>query len=1131
MTQPPAEGPAPVEPRAPFDPDRSFFSFTTKRPVAVAMMVIAIVVFGYVGLRRLPVNLLPDLSYPTITVRTQYPGASPEDVEERVTEAVQEAVSVTPGVRRVVSISRPEVSDVVLDFNWGTAMATAVPDVNERLQRVRLPAEAKQPLVLRYDPSLDPALTFGLSGDVPLTELRRIAEEEIERELAKVEGVAAVKVRGGEEEEIRIDVDEAALSELKIDLATISDRLQKENVNSASGTIDEGRTEFLVRMRGEFQNLDEIADIVIERRNGAPIRLRDVARVHREPKDRDVISRVDGVQCVLIDVYKAAGANLVALSTDVQGRVFGSEAQKAYVKKLGADGAAPPAPAAEAQLDEMTRRGAEMRRLALHRQMTDFLEWQLRDSKARIALLQDQSQFIRSAIDDVTNSALQGGLLAIVIILLFLRRLGPTLVLALSIPISLIASFAPMFLSDVTLNVMSLGGLALGVGMLVDSSIVVLEAITSARESGMSIRQAAVFGVSRVAGAVTASTLTTVAVFFPIVFVEGVAGQLFRDQSLTVVYSLLVSLLVALFLIPMLATRRDPDAWFQREPTVPTSGFGRATQRGTMWLGGVVRRGAALVGRLVGLIVWPVFAAFDLLWRSCDAAYPRMLSAALRVRVLVILVALGLGAAAWIAAGGLDTDLVPEVAQGEFTVQLFLPRDATVERTDAVASPIERAIRAMPEVEQTFLAVGVDKDELNDAREGEHSAKILVRLKKTTDIAAAEGAVRDRILKEWGRLPELAEPPHFAQPSVLAFTAPLAVEIVGRDLIALRETSNAVERSLAELPGLRDVRSTQQRGNPEVVLKLDREKMTALGLDSGTVTRMLETKVKGLVPTRFPEQDRRIDMRVAMPREDVDRVQALLDLNVNPRGTPPIPLQSIGEVRVLEGPSEIRRLGNTRGAEIQAAVRGLGIGAAQREVETALAGIPHPPGTEIRLGAQQQEMAQSMDSVFLALSLAIFLVYVVMASQFESIVQPFVILCTVPLASIGVVFTLLLTHTPVSVIVMLGGIVLAGIVVNNAIIMIDQINQLRVEGHEKVAAIVEGARSRLRPVLMTTLTTVLGLLPLTGWLTGIPLLGSGTEGLELRAPMAITVVSGLSTSTLLTLFVIPCVYSFTDRRA
>lgn len=1117
------------DPRS-FDSERSLFAFTTKRPVAVTMIVIATVVFGVVGLRRLPVNLLPDLSYPTVTVRTQYPGAGPEDVEERVSERIQEAVSVVPGVRRVVSISRPEVSDVVLDFEWGTSMVFAVSDVRERLDRVLLPREAEKPLVLRYDPSLDPVMTFGLAGEMPLIELRRIAEEEIERELSKLEGVAAVKVRGGEEEEIKIEVDEQALAVLGLDVARLTERLAAENVNSASGSVEQGRTEFLVRTLGEFRSLDEIADVILERRGDAPLRVRDVARVRRVQKDKDVISRVGGEPCVLIDVYKEAGANVVALAARVRDRVSGTAEQRAYVASLLPDGSPPPSKGPP-PTDEKQARSAELRRMERHRAMLDFLSRQIAGSGASLTLLQDQSTFIESAITDVQDSAIQGGLLAIAVIFLFLRRLGPTLALAISIPISLIAAFAPMFLSGVTLNVMSLGGLALGVGMLVDNSIVVLEAITREREQGKGIRAAAIAGVSRVAGAVTSSTLTTVAVFFPIVFVEGVAGQLFRDQSLTVVYSLLMSLVVALLVIPMLLTRRDRDGWFQREPHAPTSRIGRGAQRLFLSAGGAVAAVVRVLGRLAGLLLWPVLTAFDRCWRMLDAAYPRLLGLALRLRTAVILLAVGLGALAAWAGSRLDTDMVPEVAQGEFTVKLFLPRDATVERTDAVASPVERAIAAMDEVADTFLAVGVDRDELNDASEGEHSAKILVRLKRSQDLAQAETAVRARIVALFGRLPELAEPPQFESPSVLSFSAPLAVEVVGEDLDALRDTSAAIARRLAELPGLRDVRSSQQRGNPEIVLRLDRESMSALGIDSGAVSRILETKVKGLVATRFAEQDRRVDMRVAMPREAIDRVEALLAVNVNPKGEPAIPLQSIGTVAVLEGPSEIRRIGNTRGAEISAGVRGLGVGSAQEMVALEAAAVPRPPGIEVRLGAQQQELAASMSSVTLALLLAVFLVYVVMASQFESLIQPFVILCTVPLAAIGVVFVLLATNTPVSVIVMLGCIVLAGIVVNNAIIMIDQINQLRAEGLRKREAILAGASSRLRPVFMTTLTTVLGLLPMTGWFTGIPILGSGAEGIELRAPLAVTVVAGLSTSTLLTLLVIPCVYSFTDRRA
>ncbi len=1066
------------------DHEGSFFSFTTTRPVAVSMVVLAAVVFGLVGLSKLPINLLPDIAYPTVTIRTEYPGSSPEDVEERVSERIQDQVSVVQGVRRVTSISRAEVSDVVLEFTWGTQMVFAISDIRERLDRVRLPEDAERPLVLRYDPSLDPVLTLGLSGDADPVELRRMAEEDIERELSKIEGVAAVKVRGGDEEEIRITIDEAALDVFGIDVATLAQRLTDENVNTAAGTIEEGKTEFLVRTLGEFQNLEEVADVIVDRRNDGMIRLRDVARITREPKEKEVISRVNGTPCVLIDVYKEARANIVSLAGDVRDRVFGTAPQRAYVAKLAEP--KPDKPAAEEKKGDWENEFAKKRR---HRMMTDFLTHQLTPFGVRLDMLQDQSQFIETSIDEVQSSAFMGGLFAILVIFLFLRRFSTTVILATSIPISIAASFAPIFISDITLNVMSLGGLALGVGMLVDNSIVVLESITRSREAGLGIRAAAVQGVSRVASAVTASTLTTIAVFFPIVFVEGMAGQLFRDQSLTVVYSLLMSLLVALFVIPMLASRgRDKDV------TAPAT---------------------AQAGKL--------FAA-------TERVYERMLRGALRFRWAIVLIAVGLLALAGRQVTTLGNELLPEVSQGELYVDVFLPRDATVERTDEVVGPIEKTVATMPEVERTFLAVGVDKQELNSSEEGEHSARILVSLKPTSDLQASEESLREKVRATIRAIPEV-QSFRFSRPSVLSFSAPLAVEILGRDLRALREVSQSVEESIRRsVPGVRDVRSTLQRGNPEIVLRLDREKMSALGIDSGRVTDILRSKVQGDVPTRYAERERKIDMRVSMDKHDLGTVRHLLDVNVNPAGVPVIPLASIADVQRLEGPSEIRRIGDVRGAEVHATVIGFDLGSTQERIERALANVPRPTGIDVRVGGQKADMDASLDSLTMALLLAVFLVYVVMASQFESLLQPLMILCSLPLAFVGVIFLLGVLDVPISVVVLLGAIVLAGIVVNNAIILVDQINRLHRDGADKMQAIVEGARIRLRPVLMTTLTTVLGLLPLTGWLQQLPVVGGTGEGLELRAPLAITVVAGLTSSTLLTLIVIPVVYSIVGRR-
>ncbi len=1124
-------------------PRSSVFDLTVSRPIAIIMMTLAAVVFGIVGLLRLPVNLLPDIAYPSLTIRTRYPGAAPQDVEERVSERVQESVAVIQGVRRVYSVSRPEVSDVILEFNWGTRMTDAVADVRERLDRIQLPPETDDPLVLRYDPSLDPVLTIGLSSQATASggagpsqvELRRIAEEEIERELAEVDGVAAVKLRGGDEEEIRISIDESALTSYRLDASVIGQRLRAENLNAAAGSIDEGSTEYLVRALNEFRTLEEIEDLILLRRGDVSVRLRDVARVTRVPQDKEVVSRVDGQPCVLVDVYKEAGTNIVELCQKVKERVLGNAAQRRYVadKKHEA-----PLPEAEVKVPDKDKAGGgggswgggeRMRKLRERQEMTDYLTFQVAPLGVQVTTLQDQSHFIEDAIADVRSNAVDGGLIAIAILYLFLRKFGPTAIIAVTIPISLAITFAPMFLSGTTINIMSLGGLALGVGNLVDNSIVVLESINRCREQGMHAVRAAIEGTRRVAGAVIASTLTTVAVFFPIVFVEGMAGQLFRDQSLAVVYAQIVSLIVGLTLIPMLAARGHGTA----VAAVSLPPIGRVN-RFVAWSTAGVMRIALLavrgVGRLCQLILWPFASAFNVVYGAIDRLYEPVLRATLRVRWLVILIAAGLFALSVSRVQHLGSELLPQVHQGEVYLDAFLRRDATVERTDEVMAPLERQIRQLPDVASTFLASGVDRQELNDSDEGEHSARVLVRMRPDRDRPRQEervrSAIRDLVLRE-PRVQNF----RFAHPSVLSFEAPLVVEVLGRDLVELRRVCEDVVTALQQIPGLRDVRSTLQRGNPEISLRLDRDKLAALKLDLGAVIKTLQTKILGEVPTRFPELERKIDMRVRLDRADLETTQRLLAVNVNPAGTPVVPLSSIATVHRQEGPSEIRRLGNLRGAEVQATLVGLDLGRTQARVDDALGTLPIPRDIVVRLGGQKDDMAQSLASMRMALLLAIFLVYIVMAAQFESVVQPLVILFTMPLAVVGVVFALEVFAIPISVIVLLGAIVLAGIVVNNAIILIDQINQLRSEGVPKMRAIVEGAHTRLRPVMMTTLATLVGLLPMTGWLASLPLIGGQPEGLELRAPMAITIIAGLTSSTMLTLLVIPVIYSLSDRRA
>ncbi|MFQ5632246.1 MAG: efflux RND transporter permease subunit, partial [bacterium] len=532
-----------------------FYRFTTTRPVAILMVVIGVVVFGWISYAQLPLNLMPDISYPSLTVRTEYTGTAPEEIETTISRPVEQALGVVGNLVSISSISKAGQSDVKLEFTWDTDMNQATSDVREKLDQVFLPDDAKRPLILRYDPSLDPIMRLGLSGGPSLFFTRYLAEEDIKRKLETIEGVAAVKVKGGLEEEIRVEMDEQQLTLIGINIQQVNNRLAQENVNLAGGNLREGQTEYLVRTLNEFKTVDEVAEVVIGAWNGREIKIKDDGRVSRTNKEREIITRIDGKESVEIEIYKEADANIVSVAERVNNAVFGTPEQQAFVRNLEQKEQKPEPTNGSAEPTNGHSDGDGGQNNELNkRRMTNFIAYTL-PGEMEIVKLSDQSVFIENSIDDVKTTAVIGGLLAVLVLFVFLRNLTATIIVGVSIPVSIVATFAPMKIFDVSLNIMSLGGLALGIGMLVDNSIVVLESIARCREEGDNLIQATIRGVSEVGGAVFASTLTTIAVFFPIVFVEGVAGQIFGDMALTVVFSLLASLAVALFLIPMLSSR------------------------------------------------------------------------------------------------------------------------------------------------------------------------------------------------------------------------------------------------------------------------------------------------------------------------------------------------------------------------------------------------------------------------------------------------------------------------------------------------------------------------------------------------------------------------------------------------
>ncbi|RME71679.1 MAG: efflux RND transporter permease subunit [Verrucomicrobia bacterium] len=1251
-----------------------FFAFTTRRPVAILMVVMAVAVFGWVSYTRLSLTLMPDISYPTLTVHTEFPGTAPEEVETLVSRRLEAELGIVPNLVSISSISKAGQSDIIMEFAWGTDMATVAQDIREKIDRVRLPDAAERPLLLRYDPSLDPILRLGLAGPQSLYELRYLADHEIKRRLEAVAGIAAVKVKGGLEEEFQIALDEQQLALLRLDIQQVINRLAQNNINLPGGNLREGQTEYLVRTLNEFRSLEEIADLIVARQNGANIRLRDIATVRSSHKEREVITRVNGVESIEIEIYKEAGANVVEVADRVRDVVFGTRAQQAYVRGLSASGDAPPSTGTQNLSPEQRRerRMQEARRAALHRKMTDFIAYSLPQG-ASIDVLSDQSVFIRQSIDEVKGNALVGGLIAIAVLYLFLRNLAQTFIVGVTIPISIVATFAPMYLADVSLNIISLGGLALGVGMLVDNAIVVLESIHRCREEGDGFIDAVVRGTSEVGTAVTASTLTTVAVFFPIVFVEGIAGQIFGDMALTVVFSLLASLVVALFFIPMLASRRlghlakeagedsreagtaflapstDPrhhfiatvgrligaflirviwgvgtlavllgrcaaaylivftwplwrpvEWWRQkRSPTdgnrktwlarahdrlrgarpgwtdrlvwpgiaaIPTIGACRdaflhinsriRATRGlsrlgwcALWpvagtlillrfaaatvlrlLGGCLHLLALLlalpvtVGARVGAAVLapmakPVLSVSDRLIRLTQSAYVRFLDWALARPAAVIATAALLFVAVVVPGlPRLGRELIPQVHQGEFNLDITMPVGTPLERTAEVAAAVERAALNQPEVIRTASRIGTDRTASSTAEEGEHTGKVMVRLADGSTPATEEAVIR-RIRTAVRDIPEMEM--EVSYPALFTFRAPIEVEIRGYDLTTLRRLSLEAQERLNRLPGLADVRSTLQAGNPELQVIYNRDRLADFGLSLGGVAELVRNKIQGYVATDFRRREQQIDILVRLREEDRFGIDELRHLVVNPGAPVSIPLDAVARIQIAEGPSEIRRVDQQRTALITANTDGIDLGTATALIESALSEMAFPPGFRYLISGQREEMQTSINSLVLAFGLALFLVYIVMASQFESLLHPLIIMFTVPLALIGVVAALWLLQVPISVIVFIGLIMLAGIVVNNAIVLIDFINTLRRSGMALPRAVREAAAARLRPILMTTLTTVLGLTPMA--------LGLG-ESAEIRTPMAITVIAGLTTSTLLTLIVIPCVYLLIETR-
>ena len=1060
---------------------RRLIEIATERRVTIVMFTVAIVLFGMVSLSRLKVNLLPDISYPTVTIRTELTGAAPAEIENLLTKPIEEAVGVIRNVRLVRSVSRSGQSDVTLEFLWGTDMDIAGVDVREKVDIIELPLEASRPLLLRFDPSSEPIMRLGLlkKGEndsvadaaavvASLKELRRLAEDRIKNDLEAEEGTAAVKVSGGLEDEIQIQVDQQKLAQLGLSIQQIAQRIRAENVNLSGGRLEEGTQRFLIRTINEFQTVEEFGGAIVANVADRPVYLRDVATVTRGHKEREAITRVNGQESVELAVYKEGDANTVQIAKRVDRRLE-----------------------------------------SIRESLPDEYE---------LVKIYDQSKFISAAIQQVTSAAIFGGLLAIMVLYGFLRDARATTIIAVSIPVSVIGTFLLMYSNDVSLNVMSLGGVALAVGMLVDNAIVVLENIVRKREQGQGILDAARNGTAEVSNAVIAATLTTIAVFFPMVFISGVAGQLFRDQALTVTFALIFSLIVALTLIPMLAALGTGSRYHEEgegSEDAPPNRFTRIVAF-------VVRMfGFLFIGVkwLCWIILWVPGWLLQRLYLAVAKGYEPLLRWSLSHRAVIVGGAAAVFVATLMLIPRLGTELIPQLSQGEFEVDLRLSPGSPLFETDRVIQAAHAATRDIDDVNLTYSVAGTgNRLDANPVDAGENTGTLSITLKPGAG-RAEEASAMDAMRKALSLLPGVQY--EFSRPSLMTFASPLQIEISGFDLIDLEAVNQVLVSKMQASNRYTDIKTTIELGNPEIQIVFDQERAAALGLSVRDIADRVVANVRGELATRYTWRDRKIDVMV----RSIDRSQASIaeirSLIVNPAATHPVTLEAVAEISIARGPAEIRRVAQERVAIISANLAYGDLGAAVARANEIINSTPMPQGITAMVAGQNEEMQDSFRSMQFALALAIFLVYIVMASQFESLIHPFVILFTIPLALVGAILALFLTGTTVNVVAFIGVIMLAGIVVNNAIVLVDLINQLQAQGMEKMSAIMEAARARLRPILMTTLTTTLGLTPMA--------IGFG-EGSELRTPMAITVIGGLLVSTLLTLVVIPVVYSLLDRK-
>lgn len=1014
--------------------------FSVERPIFTTMIMLILLLMGGVALSRLPIDLMPDISYPTLTVITTYENASPEEIEEMITRPVEEAVSAVPGVEEVTSSSTEGTSNVRVSFSWGKDLDGAANDVRERIDRIlsRLPDESDRPRLVKFDLASFPILILGAYSDLDPIQMQEIIDNQIKYRLERVPGVAALDVWGGQEREIHVNLLSDRIKALGLSLDEVMTGIKAANIKLPAGNIDRGNFEVTLRTLGEFQNLDELRNTVVVIKKGAPIQLKEIAEVQDSHKKITRIVRVNGVPGVRLAVRKQSGTNTVEVASQV--------------------------------LKELEKINQDLPQI-------------------HVVPIIDTSQYIQRSITNIGVSALYGGLLALVILLFFLRNISSTLVVTTAIPISLVSTFALIYFCGFTLNIMTLGGLALGVGMLVDNAIVVLENITRINEEGKEPFQASIEGSEEVAAAIVASTLTTLAVFFPLIFVRGMAGIMFKQLAYVVSFSLLCSLLVALTLVPMLSSKL---LRVRRESS--SSGEGG-------WLVQLSER---------------AFLRFE-------NGYRGLLEWSLEHKKTVVFLILFLMVGSGLLIPFIGSEFMPGSDEGEVRVYGEMDEGTRLDLMDKKFRLLEKIVKEeVPEVDKIVVSIGGSSWRGTASNTG----NIRVSLKSQAERSRSSEEIANLLRKKLKNIPgvEIRTRPGqglFILRMGSGEGEKITIDIRGYDLKVADGLANQVKAMVEKIPGVTDAQLSRKSGSPEEVIRVDRAKAADMGLSISQIASMLQTMVGGSPVSNYREGGE--EYRILVKLKDVEHhsLKDLLDLTLtNSRGNPVV-LRNVVSVLPRRGPVQITRKDQERVTSLAVNYTNRDLASVLKDIREGLRTIPLPRNFSLVFSGDYEEQQKSFRELVLGFLLSLILVYMVMACLYESLRDPFIVMFSVPLSAIGVILILLLSGTTFNVQTFIGCIMLGGIVVNNAILLVDHTNLLRHrENFSLKEAIAEAGRRRLRPILMTALTTILGLLPLA--------FGMG-EGGEAQAPMARAVIGGLFTSTLISLVCIPVVYAFFHR--